>query len=99
MRGSQLRRDFFADSRVTEPGAIRSHEAWWVERQELLEQAGYMLRPRFRPGWKPSWAGSRKYHGRFEDGKHLRVRADTLCSSVRAYEIPATRMHRRNSDF
>ena len=99
MRGSQLRRDFFdVNSRITEPGAIRSHEAWWVERQELLEQAGYMLRPRFRPGWKPSWAGTRKYHGRFEDGKHLRV-SDTLCSSICAHEMSATRMHRRNSDL
>jgi hypothetical protein len=94
MKASQLRRDFFGvDSRITEPGAIRSHEAWWVERQESLERAGYMLRPRFRPGWKPSWAGTRKYHGRFEDGKHLRVRADALCLSVCAYEISATRMH------
>jgi hypothetical protein len=84
--GSQLRREFFdVNSRVTEPGGIRSHETWWVERQTSLEQAGYMLRPRFRPGWKPSWAGTEKYHGQFEDGKHLRVRGDSpvlerLCS-------------------
>ena len=33
-----------------QPGGIGEHERWWVERQEILEQAGYMLRPRFRPG-------------------------------------------------
>ena len=33
-----------------QPGGIVEHERWWVERQEALEQAGYMLRPRFQPG-------------------------------------------------
>ena len=28
-----------------EIGGIDSIEAWWVERQESLERAGYMLRP------------------------------------------------------
>ncbi len=37
-----------------ELGDINPIEAWWVERQEALERAGYMLRPRYRPGWKPS---------------------------------------------
>ena len=36
------------------PGDIVKPERWWVERQEVLEQAGYMLRPRLRPGWQPS---------------------------------------------
>jgi hypothetical protein len=44
-------------------------EAWWVERQEALERAGYMLRPRYRPGWKPSWAGTKKWYSRCEDGQ------------------------------
>jgi hypothetical protein len=78
--GAQLLRDFFGSSTETvEPGAIRSYETWWVERQKSLEQAGYMLRPRFRPGWKPSWAGTDKYHRQFEDGRHLRVRVNTPC--------------------
>jgi hypothetical protein len=32
----------------------------WVERQEALERTGYMLRPRYHPGWKPSWTGTGK---------------------------------------
>ena len=71
---SQLLDEFFSDFPDIEPGGIGPHEAWWVERQQALEQAGYMLRPRYRPDWKPSWAGTKKYHGRFEDGRHLRVR-------------------------
>ena len=52
-----------------EEGDIDPVEAWWVERQEALERAGYMLRPRYRPGWKPSWAGTKKDYLRCEDGQ------------------------------
>lgn len=44
----------------TEVGDLDLVEAWWVERQEVLERADYMLRPRYHPGWKPSWAGTNK---------------------------------------
>uniref|UniRef100_D8PUI8 Protein kinase domain-containing protein n=1 Tax=Schizophyllum commune (strain H4-8 / FGSC 9210) TaxID=578458 RepID=D8PUI8_SCHCM len=30
-------------------------ERWWVDHQPWLEGHGYMLRPRYRPGWTPSW--------------------------------------------
>ena len=56
-----------------EIGRIDSIEAWWVERQEALERAGYMLRPRYRPGWKPSWAGTNKEYFSFEDGQFRKV--------------------------
>ena len=52
-----------------EVGHIDPVEAWWVERQEALERAGYMLRPRYRLGWKPSWAGTKKDYFRCEDGQ------------------------------
>jgi hypothetical protein len=55
-------------------GGINSIESWWVERQEALEQAGYMLRPRYRPGWKPSWEGTNKLSFRCEDGQSVTVR-------------------------
>ena len=74
---SQLLRELFGDIPRREPGGIGIHEAEWVERQLALERAGYMLRPRYRPGWKPSWAGTNKFHRRFEDGQGLRVRVDT----------------------
>ena len=31
------------------------YEQKWRARQPELLQRGYQLRPRFRPGWKPSW--------------------------------------------
>ncbi|KAF9077720.1 kinase-like domain-containing protein [Rhodocollybia butyracea] len=30
-------------------------EKWWVDRFEFLKEKGYLLRPRYRPGWKPSY--------------------------------------------
>jgi hypothetical protein len=60
---SQQAIDFLEeDYRVDrELGAINAIEAWWIERQEALERAGYMLRPRYRAGWKPSWEALRSF--------------------------------------
>lgn len=30
-------------------------EIRWRDRQLFLQARGYMLRPRYRPGWVPSW--------------------------------------------
>lgn len=30
-------------------------EEWWRNHQPFFQSHGYMLRPRYRPGWKPSW--------------------------------------------
>ena len=35
-------------------------EEWWRQRSELFERRGYRMRPRFRPGWVPSWQVKRK---------------------------------------
>lgn len=37
--------------------ALTSLEKWWRDRAVFLESRGYRLRPRFMPGWKPSWKG------------------------------------------
>ncbi|KAI0334926.1 hypothetical protein GY45DRAFT_1294684 [Cubamyces sp. BRFM 1775] len=34
---------------------LGSAEISWRERQVFLAEHGYMLRPRYRPGWTPSW--------------------------------------------
>ncbi|KAA1476401.1 kinase-like protein [Dentipellis sp. KUC8613] len=34
-------------------------ERQWVKIQPWLQSQGYMLRPRFRPGWNPSWQGKK----------------------------------------
>ncbi|OBZ69510.1 hypothetical protein A0H81_10164 [Grifola frondosa] len=33
-------------------------EMFWKDRQPALENHGYSLRPRYRPGWTPSWIGT-----------------------------------------
>ncbi|KAI0245370.1 kinase-like domain-containing protein [Lactifluus subvellereus] len=57
-----------------EPGELTESEIWWAERQKALEQAGYMLRPRYQPDWKPSWVGTNKFFLRCEDGQPQRRR-------------------------
>ncbi|KAF7797589.1 hypothetical protein EIP86_008789 [Pleurotus ostreatoroseus] len=37
---------------------LSSGEIWWRDHQQWLEKKGYMLRPRYRPGWVPSWEGN-----------------------------------------
>jgi hypothetical protein len=55
-------------------GEIGGPEIWWVEKQQALEQAGYMLRPRYRTGWKPSWVTTGKHRSNVEDGQSQSLR-------------------------
>ncbi|KAI9444377.1 hypothetical protein BJY52DRAFT_1216726 [Lactarius psammicola] len=50
-------------------GEIGGPETWWVAHQEALEHAGYMLRSRYRPGWRPSWFTTGKNYFSCEDGQ------------------------------
>lgn len=34
---------------------LTTEEIMWRDKQPFLESRGYMLRPRLRPGWVPSW--------------------------------------------
>ena len=52
---------------------LSSHEIVWRDRQPFLESKGYMLRPRLRPGWTPSWIGTGKPRLYFEDSARLPV--------------------------
>jgi 2-phospho-L-lactate transferase/gluconeogenesis factor (CofD/UPF0052 family) len=70
---AQIYIPFLDDPTPGEPGDLDEVERWWSERQEALERAGYMLRPRFRPGWQPSWAGTDDPYYDFEDGQPLGV--------------------------
>ena len=62
----------------SQPGGIGENERWWVERQEAFEQAGYVFRPRIRPGWQPSWTGTNKLFLDFEDGNSVKVSVYTF---------------------
>ncbi|KAK1232347.1 hypothetical protein PQX77_004511 [Marasmius sp. AFHP31] len=52
-------------------GGLSRAEVFWRDRQIWLEKHGYMLRPRLRPDWVPSWKDSKKLYMKFEDGAHL----------------------------
>ena len=80
-------------------GEIGGPETWWVERQQALEQAGYMLRPRYRTGWKPSWVTTGKHFLNVEDGQSQSVSAYAFSPSVRVHELSAARVHGCNSDL
>ena len=61
-RHALLSDDALAHSeRTTQLGAfdLISSELFWQARQLHLEENGYLLRPRYRPDWKPSWIGTK----------------------------------------
>ena len=47
---------------------LSSGEKAWRNRQKMLERHGYLLRPRYRPEWVPSWLGTEEPPYEFEDG-------------------------------
>ncbi|KAI1795569.1 kinase-like domain-containing protein [Ganoderma leucocontextum] len=50
-------------------GGYLTREYFWRDHQPWLQGQGYMLRPRYHPDWKPSWAGTKKDHDYWEDGQ------------------------------
>jgi hypothetical protein len=61
---------------------LSSHEITWRDRQQFLESRGYMLRPRLRPGWTPSWLRTGTYWRRAEDSAQLPVCMNGLTTSI-----------------
>ncbi|KAI0054727.1 hypothetical protein BV25DRAFT_1895581 [Artomyces pyxidatus] len=70
-------------SRVPKYESLYPHEAAWRDRQFFLESKGYMLRPRLRPGWTPSW---------HRTGKHDIFSEDAYWLPLRPSLVDATRM-------
>lgn len=63
---------------------LLSDEVWWRDHQVWLAERGYMLRPRYRPGWVPSWKDTGKRWQQFEDGLQLGVGSYTFSSCLSA---------------
>ncbi|KZV68675.1 hypothetical protein PENSPDRAFT_609710 [Peniophora sp. CONT] len=55
-------------------GELLGYEAAWRDRQAFLQAQGYMLRPRLRPNWVPSWRKSPAAIIESEDGVVLPMR-------------------------
>ncbi|PSR73553.1 hypothetical protein PHLCEN_2v10472 [Hermanssonia centrifuga] len=62
---------------------LSPHEIRWRDRQVFLALKGYMLRPRYRPAWKPTWETDKSHHpNEFEDYYSLPPR-DHLIDATR----------------
>ncbi|EGO02248.1 hypothetical protein SERLA73DRAFT_178094 [Serpula lacrymans var. lacrymans S7.3] len=59
--------DVLASNKPTEANpvaALAKDELWWCDHFQWLKELGYLLRPRYAPGWVPSWQNTKKrwYH-------------------------------------
>ena len=55
---------------------LAPYELAWQSRQPFLQSRGYTLRPRYRPGWIPSWRGTGVHPSDCEDGTVFGVRVE-----------------------
>ncbi|KAI4524529.1 hypothetical protein K525DRAFT_266959 [Schizophyllum commune Loenen D] len=62
--------DYFKE-RPNNRGVLTDAELFWVELQPWLKHRGYALRPRYQPGWRPSWRGTKKRASDCEDGEPI----------------------------
>lgn len=58
--------------------SLLPHEKMWRDRQPGLQERGYLLRPRYRPYWKPSWFGTNVDPDFCEDSVILLVSLRTM---------------------
>lgn len=65
-------------------GELTEAEIWWRDHQVWLQECGYMLRPRYRPDWVPSWHkdGGSDFDIR-EDGQSILVSMRAFQRSIR----------------
>ncbi|KAH8111759.1 kinase-like domain-containing protein [Phellopilus nigrolimitatus] len=52
-------------------------ECWWRDHYEFLLSRGYQLRPRYHPGWKPSWLETDIFPYACEDA-HQQIRETVI---------------------
>ncbi|THH15510.1 hypothetical protein EUX98_g9455 [Antrodiella citrinella] len=57
----------YASGDYTGLGALHPSEILWRDRYVYLKENGYLLRPRYKPDWKPSWLGREVAPFSFED--------------------------------
>lgn len=66
---------FFADEHMMEEGRLSSVEHFWRDHYFWLKESGYVLRPRYVPGWSAPWKGTKQYPRKFEESVMSPVRA------------------------
>lgn len=60
-------------TRLLSNRVLQPKEYWWRDHQKWLEEKGYMLRPRFRPEWVPSWGEGEDIFFKNEDSIFISV--------------------------
>ncbi|KZO95063.1 kinase-like protein [Calocera viscosa TUFC12733] len=79
------------------PYPLTIAERNWVRLFETLENGGYRLRPRYRPGWVGSWVGTKKDPDRSEDS--IRVGSvPTIMDAVRTSDGAQVLLKMWNND-
>ncbi|CEL51846.1 hypothetical protein RSOLAG1IB_00382 [Rhizoctonia solani AG-1 IB] len=61
---------------------LTTAEQAWSSHQHYLESNGYILRPRLRQGWRPSWLGTGGDHSNYEDS--IRITEIGIADAIRA---------------
>lgn len=64
---ARAQRELEAFGKVYNAGLLEP-EIWWSQHYEWFKEHGYLLRPRYAPGWTPSWKGTKKSRFMCEDG-------------------------------
>ncbi|TDL21672.1 hypothetical protein BD410DRAFT_723967 [Rickenella mellea] len=62
---------------------LNTAERWWRDRENVLKQHGYKLRPRYRGEWTPSWFATGKDFMSAEDGIRISVLRDATMDATR----------------
>ncbi|KAG8845074.1 hypothetical protein FRB96_002744 [Tulasnella sp. 330] len=62
-------------------GELFPRELLWAARHDFLKRSGYLLRPRYRPGWKASWLPKTSVDSSTEDA--IVLSRDNLADAVR----------------
>jgi len=65
----QQQRQTFGPVPPFDENQLAPNETWWSQHFGWLKDRGYLLRPRYAPGWIPSWKGTKKKRLLCEDSK------------------------------
>ncbi|KAL1661238.1 hypothetical protein GGF50DRAFT_129666 [Schizophyllum commune] len=65
---------------------IWDSERWWINHRPWLESCGYMLRPRYQPGWEPSWHSEKDKNGWFRAEDSVPMGYPFLMDATRIYD-------------
>ncbi|KAF7357872.1 Protein kinase domain-containing protein [Mycena venus] len=80
-----------------QPHELSEVETYWRDHHDWLKASGYELRPRFRPGWEPSWkADPRKTSFTSEDA--WRLTNGAVIDAVRVSDNTNVVLKRINKD-